>query len=170
MVEGAIERAVDRRHCGDEQQQGAVTGEGSTSGAKKISVAFDVLHDIDGDDGIGREAVAYLVEVSLEHADARIAGKPPLQLGDVVLCRLDEKEGLGGGAFQNELGNRSDPRPCFGDSFTERSGEGVDDPIVVVGGLSYGIQLGTGIGELSNGGGRRKGIGGCNLASLKTGR
>jgi hypothetical protein len=154
MVEGAIERAVNRRHCRDEQQQGAVTGKDSPSGAKEISVAFDVLHDINGDDSISGKGIPYLVEVSLEHAHAWIAGKSPLQLGDVVSCRLDKKEGFRRGAFQNELGNGSDPRSRLGDPFPERSGEGIDNPIVVIGSLGDSVQLGARIGELSNSGRR----------------
>ena len=169
MIERAIERAIDRRHSRDEQQQGAVTREDATRGAQKIRVTLDVLHDVDGNDRVCLEAVADLVEISLEHADARVAGESALQLGDVVAGRLDEKEGFGAGPVQNQLGDGADPGPCLGDSLAQDAGEGVDDPIVVIGGFGDGIQLGAGIGELSNGGvGRRVG-GNCNLAWVKIG-
>ena len=170
MIERAIERAVDRGHCRDEQQQGAVTVEGSPRGAQKIRIALDVLHDIDGDNGIGGKAVAYLVEVSLKYANPRIVGKSPLQLGDVVRGRLDKEESLRGGRVQNQLGDSADPCACLDDPFPQGAGEGVDDPVVVIGGLGDGIQLSARIGEFSDGRGRIEGTEGCNIASLKTGR
>ena len=169
MIERAIERAIDRGHSRDEQQQRAVTRERATRGAQKIRVTLDVLHDIDGDDGVCPEGVADFVEVPLEDANAGVARKPPLQLRDIVPGRLDEKEGFGGGPVQDQLGDGTDSGPGLGDPLAECAGKGVDDPIVVIGGLGDGIQLGAGIGEISNGGvGRRVG-GNCNLAWVKIG-
>jgi hypothetical protein len=129
-----------------------------------------VLHNIDGDDGIGGKTVAYLVEVSLKYPNPRIVGKPPLQLGDVVAGRLDKEESLRGGGVQNQLGDSADSRPCLDDPFPEGAGEGVDDPVVVIEGLGDGIQLGARIGEFRDGRDRKEGTEGCNIASLKTGR
>jgi hypothetical protein len=128
-----------------------------------------MLHDVDGDDSVGRKAVADLVEISLKDADARVARESPLQLRDIVAGRLDEEQGFGGGPVQNQLGDGADPGAGLGDSLAKDAGEGVDDPIVVIGGLGDGIQLSAGIGEISDGGVGRRVIGKCNLASMKIG-
>ena len=119
MIERAIERAIDRGHSRDEQQQGAVTRERATRGAQKIRVTLDMLHDIDGDDGVCPEGVADFVEVALEDANAGVARKPPLQLRNVVPGGLDEKEGFGGGPVQDQLGDGADTRAGLGDSLAE---------------------------------------------------
>jgi hypothetical protein len=128
-----------------------------------------MLHDVDGDDSVGREAVADLVEISLKNADARVPRESPLQLGDIVAGGLDEEQGFGRGPVQNQLGDGADPGAGLGDSLAKDAREGVDDPIVVIGGLGDGIQLGAGIGEISDGGVGRRVIGKCNLASMKIG-
>jgi len=137
---------------------------------KEIRVALDMLHDIDGNDGIGRKAVADFVEVSLKYPNPGIVRKPPLQLRDVVPRRLDKEKSLGRGGIQNQLGDSTDSRSRLDDPFPEVCAEDVDDPIVVVGGLGDGIQLGARIREFSDGRGRKEGTDGCNIASLKTRR
>ena len=158
VIERSVERAIDRGHGGDEQQQGAVTRQSPLRGTHEIRVVLDVLHDVDGDYRVGRKAVADLFQVALKDPNTGIAPKLLLKLRDVVGGWLDEKELARGRQLEKPFGDGADACPGLDYPFAKGPGEGVDYPVVVVMGFGDRVELGAGICELANDGVVRKGL------------
>ena len=119
-------------------------------GAEKVCVALDVLHNVNSDHRIRGCHVGNVPEVSVVNRDPPVAFGSLPQRSNVVSRRLDQKHLTGRTAPQYEVGYSPNARARFQDSVAECSGEGIDNPVVIVGRLGDRIELGAEIRKLGD--------------------
>ena len=100
-----------------------------------------MLEYVNRDYRIRLECLGQILQIAVMDLDARIAQKPLPEYRYVVRGGFDQRKLAGRSSRKEELGYRSYTRACLHAALSNLAGEGVHDPIVVVPGLGYSVEL-----------------------------